>query len=66
MVPFKATNKTYGDLTGRFPFTSSRGNQYFLIEYDYDSNTILVELLKLRSGQEICSTYNRACEQLSQ
>ena len=29
IIDFKDTKKTYGDLTGRFPFTSSRGSQYF-------------------------------------
>ena len=53
LMPFKTTHKAYGDLTGRFPYVSSRGNQYFLVVYDYDSNAILVEVLKSRSGKEI-------------
>ena len=31
------------DLPGRFPHRSSRGNEYLLVVYDYDSNSILVE-----------------------
>ena len=30
------------DLTGKFPYTSSRGYKYLLVIYDYDSNAILV------------------------
>jgi hypothetical protein len=33
----------YSDLTGRFPVTSSRGNKYLLVVYDYDSNAIIAE-----------------------
>ena len=28
------------DLTGRFPYCSSRGNEYLLISYHYDANAI--------------------------
>ena len=35
----------YMDLTGRFPYRSSRGNEYILVRYHYDSNSILVEPL---------------------
>ena len=45
--------KIYLDLTGRFPYKSSRGNKYFLIVYDYDSNCILSELLKSRQAAGI-------------
>ena len=37
----------YMDLTGRFPYKSSRGNEYILISYNYDGNTILAEPLKI-------------------
>ena len=35
------------DLTGRFPYKSSRGNKYILIAYNYDGNTTLAEPLKI-------------------
>ena len=38
--------KAYSDLTRRYPNISSRGNQYILVVYDYDSSGILVEPLK--------------------
>jgi hypothetical protein len=53
LLPFQATHTAYGDLTGRFPHTSSRGNQYLLVIYDHDSNAILVEPLKNKTGSEI-------------
>jgi hypothetical protein len=39
--PFIAKQRAYHDLTGRFPHRSSRGNEYILVVYDYDSNAIL-------------------------
>ena len=34
------TPKSYSDQTGKFPVTSSRGNQYIFILYHFDTNTI--------------------------
>ena len=31
LFPFNSTSKAYGDITGRFPYLSSRGNQYIII-----------------------------------
>ena len=47
----------YIDLTGRFPFQSSRGNNYILVGYHYDSNAILAEPLKNRTASEITKTW---------
>jgi hypothetical protein len=44
--------KVYTDLTGRFSTTSSKGNKYVLIVYEYDGNAILAEPTKLRSDSE--------------
>ncbi len=52
IVPFEATGKAYHDLSGRFPHKSSRGNEYLLVHYDYDSNAILAEPLKNRQSAE--------------
>ena len=43
----------YTDLTGRFPFRSSRGNEYILIGYHHDVNAILAEPLKNRQAEII-------------
>ena len=52
--------KSYCDLTGRFPYKSSRGTQYLFVMYDYDSNAILFEGLKTRQAGEINKAFN-AC-----
>ena len=57
ITPFKSTKKAFGDLPGKFPFTSSRGHQYFLVIYHYDSNAILVQNLKNRTAPEIKRAY---------
>ena len=53
LMPFTPQEKGYADLTGRFPYRSTRGNQYFLVICDYDSNAILAETLKNRTAGEI-------------
>ena len=57
ITPFIKTKKAFGDLPGKFPITSSRGAQYFLVIYHYDSNAILVRTLKNRTAQEIKTAY---------
>ena len=37
---FQATGKFYGDPTGRFVAPSISGNEYILVVFDYDTNTI--------------------------
>jgi hypothetical protein len=53
IVPFTAKNTAYHDLTGRFPHRSSCGNEYLLIVYDYDGNSILQCPLKNKTAGEI-------------
>ena len=43
----------YTDLTGRFPFRSSRGNEYILIGYHYDANATLAEPIKNMEAETI-------------
>ena len=45
--------KSYLDLCGRFPYTSSRGSKYILVVYDHDSNLIEGIPLKTRNAKEI-------------
>jgi hypothetical protein len=47
----------YADQTGRFVQASSNGNNYLLILYDYDINSILAEPLKTQTGQAILAAY---------
>jgi hypothetical protein len=65
IVPFVAKNTAYHDLTGRFPHQSSRGNEYLLIVYDYDSNAILHSVLKNKTGAEIKRGWTSIHERLT-
>jgi hypothetical protein len=49
----ETNSKAYIDLTGRFPFQSSRGRNYILVAYHYDANAVLATALKNKSKEEI-------------
>ena len=53
IVSFRQKHKAFFDLTGEFPYPSSRGNKYLLVLYDHDSNAIFTHPLKTRQGAEI-------------
>jgi hypothetical protein len=48
-----AKHLIHSDLTGRFPLQSSRGMNYVLVVYDYDSNAILAEPMRNRTDAEM-------------
>jgi hypothetical protein len=52
------TGQVFSDQTGRFPVTSSKGNKYIMILYDYDSTAILAEPIKNRSATELLRAYS--------
>ena len=52
------TGMTAMDLSGKFPITSSRGNKYVFLWYDYDSNTIKSIPIKSKEKEEQVKTYN--------
>lgn len=56
---FHSASKAYTDLTGRFPFQSSRGNNYLFILYDYDANAILAEPIKNRNVSTIKQAWTK-------
>jgi hypothetical protein len=60
------TGQIYSDQTGRFPVTSSKGNQYIMIVYDYDSAAILAEPLKNRIKQELVRAYSKLHQHLTE
>ena len=64
LVGFKQNNKGYFDLTGQFPYASSRGNKYLLILYEYDSNAILAHPIKTRQAHEIKTAWSILHEHL--
>ncbi len=45
------------NLTGHFPFQSSRGNKYIFVLHDYDSNAIFMEPLCNPTDREILKAY---------
>lgn len=53
------TSTIYTDQTGQFPTTSSRGHKYIMVAYDYDSNNIIPEPRKTRTGLEIKNAYQQ-------
>ena len=65
IIPFTAKEMSYGDLTGAFPYTSTRGNKYLYILYDYDSNSILVEPIKNRQAASITNAWKRTHDRLT-
>ena len=48
-----STGLGYADLTGRFLYHFTQGNEYVLVEYNYDTNTIYVVPLKNFQGPTI-------------
>ena len=49
----------FGDLAGRYPIPSNKGNNYILVIYHYDSNAILAEPMKTRSKGDILQAYRK-------
>ena len=49
----------YSDKTGKFPYSSNRGNQHIMVLYDWNSNAILVEQTKNRSKEEIAQAIKK-------
>ena len=48
LVELPPKNIAYTDLTGRFPYRSSSGNEYIMVGYHFDGNVILGEPIKNR------------------
>ena len=58
------SDKAFLDLPGRFPFCSSRGNNYLLIAYHYDANAILGVPLKNRQASTITAGWQSIMKKL--
>lgn len=52
-----AAGQIHSDQTGKFVVASSTGNNYVLVVYDYDSNGILVEPMRSRTGPCILAAF---------
>ena len=57
ITPIAETGEVFSDQTGRFPITSSKGNKYIIIMYNYNSNYIPGEAMKFRMGDEILRAF---------
>ena len=64
--PFAPTGQIFTDQTGKFPVTSTRGNAYVFVLYDYDSNTIHPVAIKNRSADSILDAYKQVHQELVQ
>jgi hypothetical protein len=51
--------KSYSDQTGKFPVQSSRGYNYIMVLYDYDSNAILTKPIKTRQAGELTKAWTQ-------
>ena len=65
IIPFESRNTGYMDLTGRFSYRSSSGNEYIMVVYDYDSNAILTQPLKNRQAASIRDGFNKLVTKLA-
>jgi hypothetical protein len=52
-----AAGQIHSDQTGKFIVASSAGNNYVLVVYDYDSNSILVAPMRSRTGPCILTAF---------
>jgi hypothetical protein len=57
ILPATELHKSYSDQTGKFPVQSSRGYNYVMVLYDYDSNAILSKPLKTLQASELTSAW---------
>ena len=65
LMPFKSKDTGFFDLTGRFPYPSSQGNQYIMIMYSYDHNAILAEPTKSRQSGELKKAFLKLYSRLA-
>ena len=63
LEPGDNKNQWSWDLAGKFPYKSSRGNQYIMVMIDYDSNYIHAVALKSRKTADLIQGY-RKCQDM--
>ena len=57
LINKKEITTAYQDLTGRFPFKSSRGNEYVLIGYHHNANCILAHPVQDRKAPTLIKAW---------
>ena len=64
VIPFNAKTTSHTDLTGRFSYKSSSGNEYLYVLYDYDSNVILALPIKNRQAKTLATAWETLHQQI--
>ena len=64
LIPFILPAKGYMDLTGRFPYRSSSGNQYIMVFYNYDGNFINAKPVKSRQAAHLKNAFIAHTEEM--
>ena len=59
LVEHNRNEMGYLDPTGKFPYKSAKGNQYFLVAYHYDANCIWAEPMKNRESNTITTAWEK-------
>ena len=59
IVESSPTGLGYFDTTGRFPYKSARQNEYILVAYNYDANSILAEPIPNRKAHSMTSAWEK-------
>jgi hypothetical protein len=62
---FQPTGKIYTDQTGKFVAQSSKGNNYIMLLYDYDSNCILAQPFANRKSATLLAAYKTLHQKLT-
>ncbi len=65
VLTFAPKFTAYSDLTGKFPYCSSRGNQHIMVMCDYDSNAILQRAVKSRQAADLTNDFISMVDELA-
>ena len=65
ITSFQQKSQAFTDQTGRFPYISSRGNQYVMITYNYDTNSIHAEPLQNRQAATLKTAFCKIHDDLT-
>jgi hypothetical protein len=59
MEPIEITGKIFSNQTGRSPLTTSPGNKYIMVVYDYESNAIITKPITFRNKNKLLQAYTK-------
>ena len=58
-IRIEPLQKMYSDQTGKFPIRAASGNQYIMIAYHVDANTITTECFRNKTDAELIKAYDK-------